>query len=43
MSKLGKSISIKGELRSEESVILEGRIEGAVFCETRFGGARRDV
>ena len=33
MSRLGKSISIKGELRSEESVILEGRIEGAVFCE----------
>ncbi len=30
---LGKSITIKGELRAEESVIVEGKIEGSVFCE----------
>ena len=33
MGKLGKSIFIKGELRSDEAVIIEGRLEGAVFCE----------
>ena len=33
MSRLGKSISVKGEVRAEESVIVEGRVEGAVVCE----------
>jgi len=33
MGRLGKSIFIKGELRADEAVIVEGRIEGSVFCE----------
>jgi cytoskeletal protein CcmA (bactofilin family) len=33
MSRLGKSISVKGEVRADESVIVEGHIEGAVVCE----------
>lgn len=33
MSRLGKSISVKGEVRADEAVIVEGRIEGAVVCE----------
>ena len=33
MSRLGKSIFVKGEVRADESVIVEGRVEGAVVCE----------
>ena len=29
---LGKSIVIKGDLRADESVVIEGRIEGSVVC-----------
>jgi len=35
MSTLGKTIVIKGELRSLEDLTLEGRVEGPVFCEGR--------
>ena len=30
---LGKSIVIKGELRADESVVIEGRIDGSIYCE----------
>ena len=34
MTKLGQSIVVKGELRASEDVMIEGRIDGPVFCET---------
>ena len=33
MSRLGKTIHVKGELRAAEDLTLEGRIEGHVLCE----------
>lgn len=33
MSTLGKTITVKGELRSDEDLTLEGCIEGPVWCE----------
>jgi cytoskeletal protein CcmA (bactofilin family) len=32
MSTLGKTILVKGELRSDEDLTVEGRIEGHVLC-----------
>jgi cytoskeletal protein CcmA (bactofilin family) len=29
---LGKTIVIKGDLRADESVVIEGRVEGSVVC-----------
>jgi|SoiMethySBSTD1v2_1073268.scaffolds.fasta_scaffold18582_2 cytoskeletal protein CcmA (bactofilin family) len=34
MSTLGKTVSVKGELRSQEDLTVEGRIEGPVWCES---------
>jgi cytoskeletal protein CcmA (bactofilin family) len=34
MSTIGKTISVKGELRSGEDITIEGRLEGNLFCET---------
>ncbi len=34
MTTLGRTISVKGELRSSEDLMVEGRVEGPVFCET---------
>jgi cytoskeletal protein CcmA (bactofilin family) len=36
MSTLGKTISVKGELRCHEDLTVDGHIEGPVWCE---GGA----
>ena len=36
MSLLGKTIVVKGELRSSEDLTIEGRINGSITCE---GGA----
>jgi len=33
MTTLGSTISIKGELRANEDLTLEGRIEGPVWCD----------
>lgn len=33
MSTLGKSIFVKGELRTSEDITIEGRVEGRIFCE----------
>ena len=33
MSTIGKSILVRGEIRSAEDLTVEGRIEGHVFCE----------
>jgi cytoskeletal protein CcmA (bactofilin family) len=33
MSVLGKTISIKGELRALDDLTLEGHVDGPVFCE----------
>ena len=33
MSLLGKSISVKGELRASEDLNIEGRVDGPVICE----------
>lgn len=33
MTTLGSTISIKGELRSNEDLTLEGRVEGPVWCD----------
>ncbi len=33
MTTLGKTISVKGELRVHEDLTVEGRIEGPVWCE----------
>ncbi len=33
MTTLGKTIAIKGELRSFEDLTLEGRIDGPVWCD----------
>ena len=33
MSRIGKTIHVKGELRAAEDLTLEGRIEGHVLCE----------
>lgn len=35
MTTLGKTISVKGELRVLEDLTVEGRIEGPVWCENR--------
>ena len=35
MTTLGKTISVKGELRVLEDLTVEGRIEGPVWCEDR--------
>jgi len=29
----GKTLSVKGELRSSEDITIEGRVEGSVVCE----------
>jgi cytoskeletal protein CcmA (bactofilin family) len=34
MSTIGKTLYVKGEIRSAEDLTLEGRIEGHVFCES---------
>jgi cytoskeletal protein CcmA (bactofilin family) len=34
MSLLGKTIVVKGELRTSEDLTVEGRIEGPILCET---------
>src|SRR5690606_4167487 len=34
MSMFGRSISVKGEIRSSEDLTFEGRIEGPIVCET---------
>lgn len=33
MNSIGKSISVKGELRASEDITVEGRIEGPISCE----------
>jgi cytoskeletal protein CcmA (bactofilin family) len=33
MSRLGKTINIKGEVRSAEDITVEGRIDGPLLCE----------
>ena len=33
---LGRSVVVKGELRTNEDITIDGRVEGSVFCE---GGA----
>jgi cytoskeletal protein CcmA (bactofilin family) len=33
MSVLGKTLTIKGELRSTEDLTIEGRVEGPISCE----------
>lgn len=33
MSRLGKTIVLKGELRSSEDLTLEGRVDGPITCE----------
>lgn len=33
MTTLGKSIAIKGELRAFEDLVLEGRVDGPVWCD----------
>ena len=33
MSRLGKSLVVKGELRSSEDITLEGRVDGPITCE----------
>ena len=33
MSTIGKTLTVKGEIRSEEDLTLEGRVDGHVFCE----------
>jgi len=33
MSSIGKTISVKGELRASEDITVEGRIEGPISCE----------
>jgi cytoskeletal protein CcmA (bactofilin family) len=35
MSLLGKTIVVKGEVRSSEDLTIEGRVEGPVLCEDR--------
>lgn len=35
MTTLGKTISVKGELRVLEDLTVEGRVEGPVWCENR--------
>jgi cytoskeletal protein CcmA (bactofilin family) len=35
MSRLGKSIVVKGELRASEDITLEGRVDGPITCEHR--------
>jgi cytoskeletal protein CcmA (bactofilin family) len=32
MSLLGKSVRLKGELRADEDLTIEGRVEGLVWC-----------
>lgn len=34
MSTIGKTISLKGELRAGEDLTLEGRVDGPIWCET---------
>jgi cytoskeletal protein CcmA (bactofilin family) len=34
MSTIGKTLHVKGEIRSAEDLIVEGHVEGHVFCET---------
>ena len=34
MSTIGKTLHVKGEIRSEEDLTVEGRVEGHVFCES---------
>jgi cytoskeletal protein CcmA (bactofilin family) len=33
MSTIGRTISVRGEVRSGEDLVVEGSIEGHVFCE----------
>ena len=33
MSTFGKSLSLKGEIRAQENLIVEGQIDGPVWCE----------
>ena len=33
MTTIGRTISVKGELRSTEDIVVEGRIDGPVICE----------
>jgi cytoskeletal protein CcmA (bactofilin family) len=33
MSMLGKTIRVKGELRADEDITIEGRVEGPVWCD----------
>jgi cytoskeletal protein CcmA (bactofilin family) len=33
MSTLGKNITVKGEVHASEDLVVEGRIEGPVWCE----------
>jgi len=33
MSTIGKSVSIKGEVRSSEDLTIEGRIDGPIACD----------
>jgi cytoskeletal protein CcmA (bactofilin family) len=33
MSTLGKTLHVKGEIRSAEDLTVEGRVDGHVFCE----------
>jgi cytoskeletal protein CcmA (bactofilin family) len=33
MTKLGQGIFVKGEFRASEDVMVEGRVEGTMFCE----------
>ena len=34
MSTIGKTLHVKGEIRSAEDLTVEGRVEGHVFCES---------
>jgi cytoskeletal protein CcmA (bactofilin family) len=34
MSTIGRTLEIRGELRAEEDLTIEGRVEGPIFCES---------